>query len=158
MTLFFGPSDKHNETGNIMEKRRIFMAIVLATAAVGLAALQPSATVAVQTLAKSSSSWEQSALPEYPRGQPEITVLRITIPPHAELPMHQHPVINAGALIKGQLTVETGSGKKLQLKTGDALIEVVDQWHRGVNDGDEPAEIVVFYAGIAGEAITIKQQ
>ena len=121
------------------------------------AALSPPRQVEVTVLAKAATSWEQSALPEYPRGTPEITVLRIAIPGHSELPFHKHPVINAGVLTKGALTVETDAGKKLHLKAGDALIEVVDQWHRGLNDADEPAEIIVFYAGVVGETITNKK-
>ena len=124
---------------------------------IGNAHALDSRAVKVEQLAKSTTSWEQTALPEYPRGKPEITVMRFTIPAHSELPLHKHPVINAGVLTKGRLTVETDSGKKLELKAGDALIEVVDQWHRGVNDADEPAEIVVFYVGVANEPITIKK-
>ena len=33
----------------------------------------------------------------------------------------------------------------------------LDQWHRGLNDADEPAEIIVFYVGIVDEPITIKK-
>jgi len=71
--------------------------------------------------------------------------------------MHTHPVINAGVLLKGQLTVTTESGQVLHLRLYDPIIEVVDTWHYGKNEGDEPAEIIVFYAGIKGESITIKK-
>jgi len=71
--------------------------------------------------------------------------------------MHMHPVINAGVLLKGQLTVTTESGQVLRLKPDDPIVEVVDTWHCGKNEGDEPAEILVFYAGIEGESITIKK-
>jgi quercetin dioxygenase-like cupin family protein len=136
---------------------RLMALFVMALFVARSAALSPPPQVEVAVLAKSATSWEQSALPAYPRGKPEITVLRITIPGHSELPFHKHPVINAGVLTKGTLTVETDTGKKLHLKAGDALIEVVNQWHRGLNDADEPAEIIVFYAGVVGETITIKQ-
>lgn len=43
------------------------------------------------------------------------------------------------------------------LIAGEAIVEVVDKWHYGRNDSYEPAEIVVFYAGIVGQPITVKQ-
>jgi len=111
----------------------------------------------VDVLAKSSSSWDGGALPEYPEGTPEVTILHITIPPGAQLPIHEHPVINAGVLLSGRLTVKTEDGSILHLKAGDPIVEVVDKWHYGINEGSEPAEIIVFYAGIEGMPITIKQ-
>lgn len=113
--------------------------------------------VNVEVLAKTSSSWDGETLPDFAKGKPEITILRITIPPKAQLPLHEHPVINAGLLLKGELTVETEDKKTLHLKAGDSIIEVVDKWHSGKNEGNEPAEIIVFYAGIQGEPITIKE-
>ncbi len=108
-------------------------------------------------LVRSTASWDGQPLPAYMTGTPEITILRITIPPGHTLPMHKHPVINAGVLLKGELTVTTVSGQVLHLKPYDPIVEVVDTWHYGRNEGDEPAEIVVFYAGVDGEPITIKE-
>ncbi|PJA31874.1 MAG: hypothetical protein CO187_07065, partial [Zetaproteobacteria bacterium CG_4_9_14_3_um_filter_53_7] len=59
-------------------------------------------TVTVDLLAKTSSSWDGGVLPCYSTGSPEITILRIIIPPKVRLPMHKHPVINAGVLLKGE--------------------------------------------------------
>lgn len=109
------------------------------------------------TLVKSAQSWDGSALPAYPKDAPEISVLKITIPAHTELPLHKHPIINAGYMVKGSLKVVTDENKTLQLKTGDALIEVVDRWHYGVNEGDEAVEIVVFYAGTKESVYSIKK-
>jgi len=114
-------------------------------------------TVNVDVLAKTSSSWDGRALPDYKKGNPEITILKITIPPKVQLPLHLHPVINAGVLLKGELTVVTEDNKTLHLKAGDSIVEVVNQWHFGKNEGNEPAEIIVFYAGIQNTPITIKK-
>jgi len=46
----------------------------------------------------------------------------------------------------------------LHLKAGDAIAEVVNTWHYGKNEGDMPAEIIVFYAGTEGLPITIQQR
>jgi len=111
--------------------------------------------VRVDVLSKSVLSWNGKTLPVYPEGKPEITILKITIPPGAFLPLHEHPVINAGVLLSGVLTVVTENGRTLHLKAGEAIVEVVDTWHYGRNEGNEPAEIIVFYAGITGRPITI---
>ena len=114
--------------------------------------------IKVETLAKSTLLWNDSTLIAYPQGQPEITVLKIDIPPHTQLDMHKHPVINAGVLLKGELTVIADNKQQLNLKAGDALIELVDTYHYGMNKGDETAQIIVFYAGIKGAPITEYEQ
>ncbi|BCS94981.1 hypothetical protein DSLASN_06130 [Desulfoluna limicola] len=113
--------------------------------------------VQVDELSKGSVSWNGDELPAYPEGTPEITILRITIPPGTTLPMHNHPVINAGVLLSGQLTVITESNQVLHLKADESLIEVVGTWHYGKNEGDTPAEIIVFYAGAKDTPITVKK-
>jgi quercetin dioxygenase-like cupin family protein len=108
-------------------------------------------------LAKSSLSWDGSHLPDYPKGPPEVTILRIKIPPGAQLPLHMHPVINAGVLLSGELTVITEDNMTLKLKAGEAIVEVVNKWHYGKNEGNSTAEIIVFYAGIPDTPITVKK-
>ncbi len=125
--------------------------------AVNSYALEDHNNASVETLAKSTISWDGSALPEYPKGTPEITILRIEIPPKCKLPVHRHPVINAGILTKGELTVFTENNEVLHLKAGDSIIEVVEKWHYGINEGTKPAEIIVFYAGVAEKPITVNK-
>ena len=55
----------------------------------------------VDELVKTTASWNGALLPAYDQGTPEVTILKITIAPKTELPMHEHPVINAGVLLKG---------------------------------------------------------
>lgn len=114
-------------------------------------------SVNVDVLAKTSSSWDGRTLPNYAKGTPEITVLRITFPPKIQLALHKHPVINAGVLLRGELTVVTENNETLRLKAGDSIVEVVNTWHYGKNEGNEPAEIIIFYAGIQGMPITIEK-
>jgi len=113
--------------------------------------------VRTDVLAKAGISWDGMALPEYARGKPQITILKIRIPPKTKLPLHKHPVINAGVLLKGTLTVVTEDDEKLQLKAGDSIIEVVNKWHYGINESNEFAEIIVFYAGVQDSPITVKK-
>ena len=118
---------------------------------------QGSNAIKTEVLAKTSSSWDGSELISYGKGKPEVTILKITIPPKAKLPEHKHPVINAGVLLKGELTVVTDEGKTLHLKAGDSIVEVVNKWHYGENDGNVPAVIIVVYAGTVGMPITVKK-
>ena len=113
--------------------------------------------LAVKELVKTGKSWNGESLPAYPHGQPEITILRIVIPAGTRLATHSHPVMNAGVLVSGQLTVVTADGKTLRLKAGDPIVEVVNTMHHGLNEGDIPAEIIVFYAGTTGSPITLAE-
>lgn len=112
-------------------------------------------SVKVQKLIQSEKMWDGAALPSYPAGQPEITVIKVTIPPRSVLGWHKHPSINAGYLLSGMLTVVSEDGKQLTLKPGDALVELVDRYHYGRNDSNDPAEIIVFYAGKYGLPLSI---
>lgn len=153
------------QTGGIMKtgmKRLMPLMLLLLAGCAGLHSGGREASVAgteknleSTVLAKSVSSWNGDMLPVYPAGQPEISVLRIKIPPGASLPVHKHPVINAGFMLEGELTVQTESGAVLHLKAGEAIVEVVDTWHSGRNEGSVPAEIVVFYAGTESKPVTV---
>ncbi|KRP29032.1 MAG: cupin [Cryomorphaceae bacterium BACL22 MAG-120619-bin32] len=111
--------------------------------------------IEVTTLVKTTESWNGKQLPKYPDGNPEITILKIIIPPKTKLPLHKHPNINAGILLKGELTVISEANDTLYLKAGEPIVELVNTWHFGRNDGTGPVEIIVFYAGIQGTPITI---
>jgi quercetin dioxygenase-like cupin family protein len=115
------------------------------------------ASISVEELVRTSKSWDGKSLMPYPQGQPEITILKITIPAGARLETHSHPVINAGVLMSGQLTVKTTDGNVLHLKAGDPIVEVVNTLHYGINEGTVPAEVVVFYAGIVGQPVTVSE-
>ncbi|KUG24501.1 hypothetical protein ASZ90_005714 [hydrocarbon metagenome] len=138
------------------EMKRVTWGILLTSFLIIIACAENINTIAVEQLAKSTKSWDGEALPKYPQGQPEITILRIKIPAGAKLEIHNHPVINAGVLLKGELTVIAEDSKTLHLKSGDYIVELVNKKHYGRNEGTEMAEIVVFYAGVENKPITIK--
>lgn len=114
--------------------------------------------VTVDLLVKTDKSWNGTTLPAYPTGQPQITIIRYRFAPGAILPVHKHPVINAGVLLKGELSVKTERGETLQLKAGDAIVELVDQWHEGRNNGAETAELIIVYSGTPDLPLAIRQQ
>jgi quercetin dioxygenase-like cupin family protein len=111
----------------------------------------------VEILAKSGASWNGAALPAYPTTTPEITIARVTLLPHSVLPLHKHPIINAGYLVSGAITVIAESGEERKVRAGDGLIELVNTWHYGRNDGDEPAVIVAVYVGTEGMPLSVKK-
>jgi quercetin dioxygenase-like cupin family protein len=111
--------------------------------------------VKVERLLQTTQSWDGSRYVSYPKGQPQITVLKITVPPFTKLHWHHHPVINAAYLVSGQLTVETKNGRERQtLRAGQVLPEMVQTVHRGFTKR-EPAELIVFYAGQVGVPVTV---
>ena len=134
---------------------RLLTALLCLLLASPAPAFEPSG-VQVEPLAKSATSWNGTSLPAYPAGQPEVTILRVRVAPGARLPLHKHPAINAAVMLVGELTVTTEAGRSARFRPGEAIVEVVDQWHYGYNDGHEVAELVVFYAGVQGQPITVE--
>lgn len=118
---------------------------------------QENKQIEVIELVAATKSWDGTMLPSYSKGQPEVRIMKYIIAQGATLPLHQHPFINAGVLLKGQLQVEKEDGTTLLLNPGDTIVELVNQWHLGKSIGEEDAEIIVFYAGIEGQPIVLKQ-
>ena len=111
--------------------------------------------IEAEVLLKSTKDWRGVTLPTYSEGQPEVTVAKITIPAGMALPLHEHPYMTAGVIIQGTIEVLTDSGDTHIARAGDAVIELVNQAHGGANIGDEDAVILVVYAGIEGEPVTV---
>ena len=106
--------------------------------------------IQAEILLKADSSWDGMPYSSYPQGRPELTVVRLTIPPRTALPWHSHPMPNAAYVVTGQIVVEKQSdGLKRTLGAGQVLAEMVETPHRGVT-GDEPVVLIVFYAGTPG--------
>jgi quercetin dioxygenase-like cupin family protein len=101
-------------------------------------------------LLQSSSSWDGKPYTAYPAGRPELSVLKITIPPHTQLKWHTHPMPNAAYILSGELTAERQEdGKKQHFGAGEVVPEMVDALHRGVTE-DAPVTLIVFYTGTEG--------
>ena len=115
-------------------------------------------TVKVEILAESDSSWDGAKLPAYPTEAAQISVVKVTIPPHSKLNWHKHPSMNAGYMISGEILVTAEDGKERVVKAGEVQIETVNTWHYGRNDSDLPAEIVVVYSGVKDRPLAILKQ
>lgn len=104
---------------------------------------------------QSGLAWNSQAYSHYPSGKPLISVMRMTIPAHSELPWHSHPMPNTAYVLSGHLTVEDKeSGQTHTVTAGEALNETLNSVHRGYTT-DQAAELVIFYAGVEGQELSI---
>lgn len=87
---------------------------------------------------------------------PKVTVMIVDIAPGARTGWHSHPVAVYAYVLSGQLTVEMEGGKTNEFKEGEAIIEVVNTRHNGINKGNVPVKLVVFYLGGKGIPNVIK--
>lgn len=107
-----------------------------------------------EALLRTASSWDGEPYKSYPSGQPQLSILKITLAPRTELEWHSHPMPNAAYIVSGELTLERKrDGKKQHFASGQAVSETVDTFHRGVA-GNEPVVLIVFYAGSPGVPLT----
>ena len=113
--------------------------------------------VVTNLVARSGNDWTGNPLPSYLSSTPEVAVMRFTIPPNTSLPVHKHPAINAAYVIDGELTVVQEGGIQRTFKKGEVVIEMVEKWHYGMNQGSAPVELVVFYATTKDLSLAIKK-
>lgn len=109
-------------------------------------------------LVKTNESWNGASLPNLSLQGPEISVIKLTVPPKSQLPVHQHPSITIAYVLKGEFTafLEDNSQKK-ELKAGDVDVEVINTWHYGINYSDEPAELLIVYISAKNTPLTINK-
>ncbi len=108
-----------------------------------------------EVLLQADRSWNGKQYTHYPAGQPQLTMLKVTLAPHTALPWHTHPFPNAVYVLSGTLTLhDKASGKTLVLHQGQATAESVDDIHRG-ETGDQPAVLIITYAGTPGVPTSI---
>jgi len=85
---------------------------------------------------------------------PNVVVSIATFPPGSRLPEHQHPGPHYVYVLEGVLTVvNTETNKSFDVKPGDFIVEMVDTWHYGINNGAVPVKLLVIdqlAAGVTG--------
>ena len=108
-----------------------------------------------EVLLQADQSWNGVPYTQYPKGRPELTMLKLTIAAHSKLPWHTHPFPNAAYVLSGTLTVhDKVSGKTRVFHQGEAFAETVNDVHRG-ETGDEPVVLLVTYSGTPGVPTSI---
>lgn len=101
-------------------------------------------------LLQTSEAWNGTPYDAYPDGKPQLTVMKMCIPPYSSLPWHSHPMPNIAYVLSGKLTIEDKeSGKTHTVTAGEALNESTGDIHRGYTT-DSAVELVIFYAGTEG--------
>src|SRR3984893_12836524 len=88
--------------------------------------------VKVEQLLQTTHSWEGTRYQSYLKGQPQITILKITIPRNTSLDWHQHPMINAGYVLSGKIILEKESSRERKVfQAGQALAECGNSMNPG---------------------------
>lgn len=141
-----------------MKNSNILFLILISVLLNSKADAQNPTQLQVEVLSKSSTSWDGENLPNYPKGEPEITITKITIPVGFQLPVHKHSIPLGGYIVSGELTVVKNDSIYHKVKAGETLIELVNTWHYGKNEGAEPVVIIVFYLGIKDKPLSINKQ
>lgn len=94
---------------------------------------------------------------KYPSAKtPEVTGIKVTIPPGQETGWHTHSVPGYAYVISGELTIEYAGGLSKTFKAGEAFSEVVDTAHNGRNKGAEDVVLIAFFTGDRGVPFTKK--
>jgi quercetin dioxygenase-like cupin family protein len=128
---------------------RMIAAAVLSSALLGLQTAKAPNAIQAKTLLQTDRGWDGKVYESYPKGQPQLSVLEITLPPHTTMEWHRHPIPNAAYVVSGDLKVEKQNGQTASFSKGQVIAETVGEWHRGVT-GEKAVELLVFYAGAPG--------
>ncbi len=107
-----------------------------------------------ESLLKSTETRDGDAL-AYPEGTPQITSVIGTIEPGGRTPLHQHPVPTFVYVLEGDVELRTEGREPHKFETGQAYIEAIDRDHQLFNAGDQPAKVLVVFAGAEGTPTTI---
>jgi quercetin dioxygenase-like cupin family protein len=107
-------------------------------------------------LLQSDRGWTGSPYTAYPKGRPQLTMIKLVVAPYSALPWHTHPQPNTGYILSGALTLQDrATGKTKTVRAGQVFAETVDQVHRGVNTGNVPTVVLLTYAGVVGVPTTV---
>ena len=113
--------------------------------------------VLVETLISASESWNGDSF-NYPLGQAEMTLQKITAQPGFKTPLHLHPQPGIVYVLRGTLYCETSDGKSLTVGPGESFASSQDTVHYCQNNGDDEGVVFVASAGAKGQKTTIKAE
>ena len=91
-----------------------------------------------------------------PQGNVEVVVWMYDIPAGAKLAVHKHPYQRYAYVLQGTLQVtDVQNGRNFEYKPGDFIIEMVDGWHYGANNGKDAVRLLVIDQVEPGKANSI---
>lgn len=137
-----------NEPGAIMNRllTAVTLLLLIGSAEIAVAA-KPGVSVEILLEADETILGQEF---EYPDGKPNITVALITVPPHASLPLHEHPVPLTAVIMQGVLVVDYEGIGEIRYRAGDTFVEAFNTPHSGRNGGKGTVKILAIYAGAVG--------
>ncbi len=103
--------------------------------------------VRAEVLLKTTTTSNGQRLQYLKTDKAELTAMRVTIAPGRETGWHLHVVPVYAYVVSGKLTVMMADGTNHEFQEGQVIVEVFDYPHNGINKGDKPVELIVFYAG-----------
>ena len=113
-------------------------------------------TVQTTEIVRTSQSWDGVDLPDYLVGKPEIVGIKYEIPAGEKLGWHDHPVMNFGIMVEGELTIVSIDGKEKTVYAGEAVVEMVGTIHQGENRGTKPVVLYMFYLSQEGLPLSVQ--
>ena len=119
-------------------------------------ALEASDDIKATPVLKTQETWYGQDI-VYPGGQAEVSGVVIEMAPGGETGWHQHPVPSVGYVMEGELEVHFRNGDVKRLHAGESAAEAVNVMHNGVNAGDVPVKLVIFYVGTPGIRLTVRE-
>lgn len=111
--------------------------------------------IETNVLLLTNTTWAGKEIKYLKTKKPEVRVQTVEFMPGAATIWHKHPVPSYIYVLSGQFVVELADTTSRQFNAGEAFVEVVNTWHRGVNLGTEPAKLLIFYTGEVGTPITV---
>ena len=109
----------------------------------------------IETLVSAIESWDGD-LYSYPEGQAQMTLLRITAPVGFRTPVHTHRQPGVAYVVKGLIECVVKADKTLLAAAGDSFPTSFGETpHYCENVGDEEGLILITYAGVEGQPVTI---
>ncbi len=103
--------------------------------------------VTVRVLLKSTEAGNGQPLEYLRTDRPEVTVAIVEIAPGTETGWHLHRIPVYAYVMEGTLKVLMEGGAERTFEKGQAVLEVQNVAHNGVNAGKDTVRLVVFYTG-----------
>jgi quercetin dioxygenase-like cupin family protein len=143
-------------------RKILIVATLLATCASFTAAYaldSGAAAPAVVTPIKTTNVTSTGQPLTLPQKNVQVAASIFDIAPGATLPVHKHPFPRYAYVLAGTLKVtNVDTGKSDTFKTGDFIVEMIDQWHQGSNIGADPVKLLVIDQIEEGAQATVLKQ
>lgn len=123
--------------------RACLVGVMLAVHTLSMSAAHALEGVTVKPLAEKTQTASGQPI-VLPQKDVRVVVSSFDIAPGATLPIHKHPFARYALVQAGSLmVVNTQTNLATIYKTGDFIIEMIDQWHRAQNIGPDAVKLLV---------------